>query len=476
MVELLLCEPLLIAVVVILLRSRSVTRVGLLGTAVIYLVATYYLWQYRDVCSFSTIIAQYFHFDALGIFFFSVMSIVFAASSLYSLYYFREHQLSPLSEARYTTITLTFLSAMTAVLLSTHLALLWVFVEATTLTSALLIYFEKRKSSLEAAWKYVFICSVGIALAFVGIIILSIGSRAVDSLFFADLTARAAEINPFWLKIAFAFLFVGFGTKIGVAPIHAWLPDAHSEAPSPVSALLSGTLLNTAFVALLRIQKIFIAAHLHELSNFFFLVTGFFSLMVSATFMLRVRNYKRMLAYSSIENMGILFIGTALGPNGIMVSLLQAVAHSFSKASLFLVSGNILAVYKSKKIDDVRGLLETKPLIGWLWILSMIALIGFPPFPVFLAKFMLVRTMWFKGFPLLAVFFFLLLLVVAYGMSTNVLKMTFGERYNGYGIQSHLPVTGYIPQIGLLLLLTILGVYLPQQLHAMFSEIVLYFQ
>ncbi len=150
-------------------------------------------------------------------------------------------------------------------------------------------------------------------------------------------------INPFWLKVSFAFIFVGFGTKIGIAPIHAWLPDAHSEAPSPVSALLSGTLLNSAFLGLLRIQEIFIRSNQQDFSNFFFILTGFLSLLVSSVFMLRIKNYKRMLAYSSIENMGY-YLGIGLGTAGIFAALLHTLAHSLSKASLFLTSGNILSL------------------------------------------------------------------------------------------------------------------------------------
>lgn len=477
MIEILLGAPIIFAIVSLVAHSKVINRLALLGVAVLYVAGIILVWTGTMRNAFVPTLSIYFCFDALGFYFFVVMAVVFAASAVYSLYYFKEHSLSVEGEARYVAEMLIFLVAMTGVLLSTHLALLWVFVEATTLTSALLIYFEKRKSSLEAAWKYVFICSVGIALAFVGITLLSIGSRNVGSFFFADLLQRASDINPFWLKMAFAFIFVGFGTKVGVAPIHAWLPDAHSEAPSPVSALLSGTLLNSALLGLLRVQGIFINAHLAAFSNFLFLITGLLSLMVSATFMVRVKNYKRMLAYSSIENMGILFIALAMGQYGFFALMLHLLAHSFAKASLFLTSGNILAFYKSKKIEDVSGLLETSPLTGWLWLVSMLALIGFPPFPVFFSKFLLVRALWLNGMPWLAAVFFLLLLVVAYGMSAQGMLMAFGGKKETADVRNtRLGITGSISQIGLLFILAIVGVAMPQSVYDMIMAAVGFFQ
>jgi hydrogenase-4 component F len=440
-----------------------VNRIALIGSAVLYFIVAAARWMNLEWYVLPAWLLAYFQFDAIGLYFFSVMTLVFGSAAVYSLFYFKEHALSVKQEAVYIVEILLFVVSMSGVILSTHLALLWVFIEASTLTSALLIYFEKKKSSLEAAWKYVFICSIGIALAFVGIIVLSIGSRHIDSLFFRDLYARASEINPFWLKVSFAFIFVGLGTKIGVAPIHAWLPDAHSEAPSPVSALLSGALLNSAFLGLLRVQEIFIQAKLDSFSNFLFLITGFLSLMVSAVFMLRLKNYKRMLAYSSIENMGILFIGIALGKYGIYAALLHTLAHSLSKASLFLTSGNILHLYKSKKIEDINGLLQTDPRTGWLWILSMIAIIGFPPFPVFISKFLILRAFWQDGMPWLALPFLLLLVVIMYGMGSTVFKMTLSELPVSNLGNKKLNLSAYVPQIVLLLILCVIGMDMPKQ-------------
>ena len=470
MISLVLFIPIIFGIISLVAKNKLINRITLTGTSVIYILVAIAEWAHMAWYILPDWLIAYFQFDAIGLYFFSVMSLVFAAVSVYSLFYFKAHNLSAKQEAIYTVEMLLFVVAMTGVILATHLALLWVFVEATTLTSALLIYFEKKKSSLEAAWKYIYICSIGIALAFVGIILLSIGSRSINSLFFADLYNKASAINPFWLKVSFAFIFVGLGTKIGIAPIHAWLPDAHSEAPSPVSALLSGTLLNSALLGLMRVQEIFISAHLESFSNFLFLLTGFLSLMVSAVFMLRLKNYKRMLAYSSIENMGILFIGISLGKYGVFAVMLHVLAHSLSKTSLFLTSGNILHLHKSKKIDSVSGLLKTDSRTGWIWIVSMLAIIGMPPFPIFLSKFLIVKALWQSGISWLAIPFFLFLIIVAFGMGGAVFKMAFGESTPGQPVNQKLSFSAYVPQLVLLIILLIMGINMTPQVFTLLNN------
>lgn len=464
MITLAIILPVLLGFLSFFLKSRIVSRISLFGTSIIYLLIPVLKWYNIEWYWLPRIFLEYFQFDSIGILFFLIMALVFAGVSVYSLFYFKENQLDPKREGVFTAEILFFTAAMSGVILASHLALLWVFVEATTLTSAVLIYFEKKKSSLEAAWKYVYICSIGIALAFVGIIILSIGSKSFGSLFFNDLYENASKINPFWLKVSFAFIFVGLGTKIGVAPLHAWLPDAHSEAPSPVSALLSGTLLNSAFLGLLRFQEIFIRADLQGFSNFFFLLTGFLSLMVSSVFMLRLKNYKRMLAYSSIENMGILFIGITLGQSGIFAAMLHTFVHSLSKTSLFLTSGNILYLFKSKKIGEVKGIIKKDSRTGWLWILSVLSIAGIPPSPGFISKFLIIKAFWINGMGWLSALFFLFLIIVIYGMCSAVFQMSFGEKKPEEPMSKKLSSFAYAPQICLLIILLLTGINIPSQI------------
>jgi len=463
---LLFSVPLALGALALLARRRWASRTALLGTAALFL-GTVVAWAAgADGGGAAGWLSEYFAVDPAGLTFLAILAVVLAGASVYSLFYFRERGLTPRQEAVYAAEMSVFVVSMAGVMLSRHLALLWVFVEATTLSSALLIYFERRKSSLEAAWKYIFICSVGIALAFVGIILLSIGSQGINSLFFSDLGRRAGEINPFWLKMAFSFILVGFGTKIGVAPLHAWLPDAHSEAPSPVSALLSGALLNSTFLGLLRVHDIMVQAGLQGFSRALLFVTGFLSLLVGAAFLLQTANYKRMLAYSSIENMGLLFLGTALGPAGLYAALLHSAAHSLSKASLFLTSGNILALTASKRIEDVRGLLHREPRTGWIWIASFLAVAGFPPFPTFLSKFLLIRAFFQAGLGWLAAPLLLLVVVIVFGMGGAVFRMSFGDPPE-HAPDVRMDASALAPQIVLLALLLSIGVSLPAVVQAL---------
>jgi hydrogenase-4 component F len=346
---------------------------------------------------------------------------------------------------------------MTGVLLSTHLALLWVFIEATTLTSAPFITFDRSRRSLEALWKYVFICSIGIALSFVGIILLSMGAGHLDSLFFSDLCRNARSIDPFWLKTAFLFLVIGFGTKAGLAPVHAWLPDAHSEAPSPVSAMLSGTLLNAALLGIARVFKLMTLAGAGSEARTILVVMGFLSLFVSAVFMLKSVNYKRMLAYSSIENMGIAAIGISAGGIGAFAAMLHIASHSLTKASFFLTSGNIYHRHHTKDIGSVQGLLKSDAVTGWLWIACFLGIAGFPPFPSFFSELLVAQSLLKQGSAGLAALYLVLLAVIVYGMGRAVFRMSFGS--GSREPEGRLHVLEYAPQIVFLLILVFSVIY-----------------
>lgn len=321
---------------------------------------------------------------------------------------------------------LVFVGAMTAAALSNHAAMLWVFVEATTLASAPLIYASRTKTALEATWKYIFICSIGIALAFIGVILLMMGMDQGASLYFRDLEANAGSIAPFWLKFSFPFILIGFGTKAGFAPVHAWLPDAHSEAPSGISALLSATLLNTALLAVLRFSGILDAAGFGQFVRDALLVTGFLSVFVAAVYMLRVKNYKRMLAYSSIENMGIMAIGFGLGGAGALAAVLHMIAHSLVKGAFFLTAGDILHAWKRRDIAGASGVLATWPRTGWVWLMAFIAISGLPPFAAFFSEIMLMSALLENGYPVLLAVFLLLLTVIIWGMGRGVLSVALG--------------------------------------------------
>ncbi len=459
MTEALIIIPLTLIIIMLIFRFKIINRLCIILNAMIFTAIPLLYYLNKELLKPFDLLLKYFSIDPLSFLFLTVMSLVNLGVAFYTIFYFKSKNYSNKHDTLFSILYLFFLISMTGVILSSHLAFTWIFLEATTLAGTLLIYMEKEKSSLEAAWKYIFISSIGISFAYVGIILLSMGNKSSGSLFFADLYKNASGITPLWLKLSFAFILVGFGTKVGLAPVHAWLPDAHSEASSPVSALFSGTLLNAALIGILKFYKIMINAQMESYATTLLLSMGFLSLLVSAVFIIKVKNYKRMLAYSSIENMGIIAIGIGLGGIGIFASLYHLIAHSISKSSLFLTTGNIYHNYHSKKIEDVKGLLNRDKLSGWIWIFSFIAISGFPPFPAFISKFMLIEAFFKIGLGWLAVPFFLFLIIILFGMGRSVFLMSTGgdNSVKNKGLNAF----AYLPQLLYLALLLLIGTAMP---------------
>ena len=381
--------------------------------------------------------------DAVSLLFLGITSLVFCVVCVYSVGYLaRERVRMPnepsdevpfvnFPEAVFTGCLLMFLAAMTLVTLSHHWGLMWVAVEATTLASAPLIYFHRHPRSLEATWKYLVICSVGIALALLGNFFLAVAARACQTttlhLAVAELELHARELDPLWLKAAFLLLLVGYGTKMGLAPLHTWLPDAHSEAPSVVSALLSGVLLNCAFLAILRGHALLGKAGLRDFSQDLLVLFGLASMAVAAIFLIRQMDYKRLLAYSSVEHMGILALGVGIGGVAGFGSMFHAVNHSLTKAMLFLAAGNTLAYFHSKSTLEARGVLRVLPITGFLWIVGTLAITGSPPFGTFLSEFAILKGMLDGSRYLVAVFYLFALATVFLAMLATVIPIVYGK-------------------------------------------------
>lgn len=400
--------------------------------------------------------------------FLAVMSLVFLAVAIYNNAYIKNEQVTDRKARHYAYMVLFFVFSMTGAILSTNLGLSWVFIEGTTLASAYLIYFHKTKHSIEAAWKYVFICSIGIALAFVGIILLSIATGSMNSLNYADLYSNVQNFNQFWLKLSFVFILFGIGTKMGLAPVHFWLPDAHAEAPSPISALLSATLLNSAFLVILNVFGIMVLANCDGFARIMMLTMGFLSLFITAVFIYHINNYKRMLAYSSVENMGLLIIGVALGGTAAVAAIMHLVAHSLIKASLFLTSGNILTIYSTKKIKSVSGLLQIHPKTGWLWVASFLGIVAFPPSLLFVSEFMMVKEMLLNNKFVLCAIFLLLLTIILFGFAKSVINMSFSpvnaqKEDEQRLLAKKISWQMYIPQFVMLLVAFALGLFMPEK-------------
>jgi len=439
MIWLLLLIPALTGLVAYFLPFHGLRRALLLLAAMAHAGLTASLWTRTE----PPILFGWIAVDAASLLFLSITSALFLLASLYAVGYLHqqagdkthkpaagEDDTAQLSESTFTCCLLLFLATMTLVITSRHLGLLWVAIEATTLASAPLICFHRSSRSLEATWKYLLICSVGIALALLGNFFLAVAAHHSTlhlRLTIDELSAQATAMDPMWLKAAFLLLLVGYGTKMGLAPMHTWLPDAHSEAPSIISALLSGALLNCALLGLLRVHGVLAAAGLADFSRELFVVFGLLSLTVAAVFILGQADYKRMLAYSSVEHMGILALGVGIGGLAGFGSMLHAVNHSLTKGMLFLLAGNILAVYRTKSTTETRGLLRVLPTSGVLWIAGFLAISGSPPFGTFLSEITILQGAIDQGHPILAAAYLAALAVIFVGMASIVLRMAYGR-------------------------------------------------
>jgi hydrogenase-4 component F len=340
------------------------------------------------------IINENFRVDRLAVCFILLTTFVFASTLSHANYLFgqeeaQEHGAIKLTRLRtfYLCVNLFYL-ALFAVFLSNNLGCLWMSVEATTLSSASLVYFERTKNALEATWKYLIICSVGIALALLGTVFLFASSQhghlTQGTLIISDLVAQADKLNHPFLKIGFILCLLGYGTKAGIFPLHSWLPDAHSEAPAPASALLSGALLNGALFSIWRITTIVMASPQHEQIMQIILGMGALTVFAAALFLIRQHGFKRMWAYSSVENVGIMLVAIGLGSSALF--FLQALNHSIVKVALFLISGNIVEAGGTTRLANLHGILKSCPMWGCLLALATFAITGAPPFGTFLSK------------------------------------------------------------------------------------------
>ncbi|HVA09289.1 MAG TPA: proton-conducting transporter membrane subunit [Acidimicrobiales bacterium] len=298
----------------------------------------------------------------------------------------------------YGVLVQAFLAAMLLAVLAANVGVLWVAVEATTVVTTFLVGHRRTKGALEASWKYIMICSVGIALAFLGTVLvylcaLHAGGHSAGALNWTSLMAHARHFNPAVLRLGFALIVLGYGTKVGLAPTHSWLPDAHSQAPAPISALMSGVLLTVAFYAILRFKAVADLALGPGFSRVLLVIAALLSLAVAASLLLAQHDYKRMLAYSSIEHMGLIALGAAAGtPLAIAAVLLHILGHGLTKSVLFLTSGEIMATEGTSRIDGVRALLSRRPVIGGLFGAGLVAVLGLPPFSLFSSELLMARA------------------------------------------------------------------------------------
>jgi hydrogenase-4 component F len=407
--------------------------------------------------------------DALGKVVLGAISVLFAACALYVPGYLAQRRDG--NARLFCAAMLSFFAVLTLMTETHHLGLLWVAMEAGTLSTAPLLYFHRTPRSLEAVWKYLLIGSVGIALALLGCFFLgysALHSGHEASLELDELLRIAPHLSKSWLHAAFILLVVGYGTKMGLAPMHTWKPDAYGEAPGVVGTLLAGGLTSGAFLAILRVYQVCCAAGDARFARQPLIVLGLVSMLIAGVFMARQKDFKRMLAYSSVEHMGILVLGVGIGGAAHFGSMLHLVNNSLTKGVLFMSAGNIHRVYASKSTDDVKGAFRRAPVSAWLLLCGFFAITGSPPFGPFLSEFTIVSAAMQAHNYVIAALFIGMLAIVFIGMGSTVLAVVQGEPEPSPRVptnrETFLTVTPAILLLGLVLML---GVYVPPPLSAL---------
>jgi hydrogenase-4 component F len=454
-------------------HRRVLETVTVISTGLTFLSA---LWLVSTVMRVITLSSPegWWYADGLSAYIISIVSGSALVVALYSRGYLRRQIRDSNVNARqlwlYYLLLNVFLFTMMLVLLSNNLGFLWIGSEATTLATAFLVAFYERERSIEAAWKYVIICSVGIAFALLGIILtyfsaLHVVPASGNALNWSSLMLVAKDLDPAVLKLAFIFVLVGFGTKAGLAPMHTWKPDAYGEAPAPISALMAAGLVNVALYSLMRFYILVNTAVGGSFASTLFIIFGLVSMGVALPFILLQRDFKRLLAYSSVEHVGIIVFALGIGtPLAYFGALLHLLNNAIAKTLLFLTAGNVRLAYKSKLMRKVTGAIKVIPVSATFLILGVFAITGWPPFGVFISEFTIISAGFANGYVIPAVFFIAIIAAIFVGFIYYTSRMVFGE--------PHTPITGgeadtlSLVLLGMLLAaLLLLGVYIPPPLE-----------
>jgi hydrogenase-4 component F len=456
-------------VLAVLTDYRLSARLNVIATLLTFLAAFSLVWMRPRP-------GIYLLVDDLNNVFIVLTTFVGFTTSVFSASYIRHEieigRLTPVYLRFYHAMYQLLMFAMNLALLANNIGLMWVAIEIATLTTVLMVGIYRTHEALEAAWKYFILGSVGIALALFGTILIYMAAlpavgEGLDAMVWTTLVAHAAAFDPALLDVAFVFLFLGYGTKVGLAPLHAWLPDAHAEGPTPISAVLSGLLLNVALYALLRF-KMLMAANPAAIAPGPLMVTLGLASILFASFMLyRRRDIKRMFAYSSIEHMGIIVFAFGMGSTlANFAGLVHMTMHSLTKSAIFFAVGHIAQVKRTQKIAEIGGLTETNPILGWGLVLGVIAIAGLPPFGIFMSEFLVISSTFARN-PLLVVPLVLGILVALGALFMHVSRICFGEPRGP--VES--PNASYVPMFVHLALALIAGVYMPPALVVWFQNV-----
>lgn len=462
------------------LTEQAIRRLNLTGSCLVSLTLLVIVYQ---VAVNGNIQAGQFYVDALSAVLLLVIAILTCTATLFSLSYMKleivQGHASLKMLKRYYILLNLFVFTMVCVPVVENMGLLWVAIEATTLSSALLVAFYFDRPALEAAWKYVMVCTVGICLALLGTILLYYAQVSADigggqALSWQALKAASGRLDSGMVKLAFVFILIGYGTKAGLAPMHTWLPDAHSQAPSPVSGLLSGALLSCALYAIIRTSIIVKGAVGPAFTEQFLTGFGLLSIVIAVPFILVQHDLKRLLAYSSIEHMGLITLGLGIGtPLAMYGALLHVINHAITKSALFYLAGAVIQHYGTKNILRIRGLVGAAPVMGVLFVAAVLAIAGLPPFSIFYSKLTIVWAAFQSGSAWLGVIILLLMAAIFAGMIYYTLKLGFASAPRRVAASGYRPGKPAMAAIAVsLVLMAGGGIYLPAWLDTLITRAV----
>jgi hydrogenase-4 component F len=413
--------------------------------------------------------------DDLNIVFLLLNALIGFTASLFGKSYLAHEletgRLLPAHLRFYHAVYQILMCMMNLALLTSVAGLMWVAIEIATLATVLMVGIYRTHEALEAAWKYFILGSVGIALALFGTILVYLAAQAsvgagLAAMSWSTLTSHAAHFDPAMLNIAFVFLLLGYGTKAGLVPLHAWLPDAHAEGPTPVSAILSGLLLNLAIYAILRFKIVLTASHATIAAGPMMMTLGLVSVLVAALMLYRRRDIKRFFAYSSIEHIGIIAFAFGLGgPLANFAGLLHMTMHSLTKSGIFFTVGHIVSIKHTQKIAHIGGLTISHPRLGWLFVACIAAIAGLPPFGVFTSEFLVVSSAFMQN-PLLAAVLVIGLLISLGALFLRLNDIAFGEPKGSLTPNK----MSYFPELVHLALVLAAGIFIPSQLASWFQH------
>ncbi|HAF30983.1 MAG TPA: hypothetical protein DCG75_18245 [Bacteroidales bacterium] len=427
MIGIYLTTALIISGLVFFNRNKQINKSLVTLFILLQWAFTIYEYLHKGIAELS-----YFKPDALAILLLTTLSIISIPALFHSYEYIYPEKENPKTRSIYYSAMIILITAIGASYLSNHIAVTWIFIEITTLSASALIFHRRNSGSLEATWKYIFVCSISLTFVFIGILFLSIalGNEGEQGLYFDSLLKQASNLNTFWFKLSFVFIFVGFTAKLGLVPMYTAGIDAKDKAPTPAAALFSSVLMNVGFVGIFRLYIAVANSSIHSWANHVIMIAAFLSIFIATVYVLKVKNIKRMLAYSSIEHMGIVMLGIAAGGIGYYAAILHLILHSFAKSSLFFQIGQVYNIYKSKNLYYLGNYFKYNLPGAIIILIAFICITAMPPSGLFISEFYIFTSLFKSGYLFVLLPVLILLTMIIWAIGKNFLKLLFTPPVN----------------------------------------------